>query len=237
MAWKTLLRRAPRSSDPSFDRMATQLSNVAVALQACLTWLGTLSADYDRLYSNVASFATDFYSLYPSEDSVRRLGKATVASTDALLASASTPSEASSVHTIERQIRAYLSEIHGLQGEMKKIGVVRSGMERAGARLERADARGGDDSKRGGLVEVLREKQAVYETMLAALTTRLESTYEKHAMVFQAAWTAYVLRLEDGKDLLEKHMKGHRGLAKKLEVDVVRMQLGSVDEEGDEENY
>jgi hypothetical protein len=72
-SWMRLRRE--KNIDPEFQKIKTQLANVATALEACLRGLETVSADYQRLYKGVASFANDFYSLYPSEDDVRRLGK------------------------------------------------------------------------------------------------------------------------------------------------------------------
>jgi hypothetical protein len=244
MAWKRMLPsgRREKNVDPAFQKIKTQLANVATALDACLRGLDGLAADYDRLYKGVAAFATDFYSLYPSEDDVRRLGKATVASADSLLLDVKSRAldapETASIHTIERQIRGYLLEIHTLQGEMKKVSAAKAEWDSAQARLDRLDARSkaADDNKRAWLCDQVDERQAVYDTMLQALTSRLASTYNKHAQVFQAAWTAYILRMEDGKNMLEKHMRCHRTYAKRLEKDVVRMQLGKLDDFDDVEN-
>lgn len=227
--------RREKNLDPEFQKTKTQLANVATALQSCLRGLESLSDDYDRLYKGVASFANDFYSLYPSEDTVRRLGKATVASTDSLLHDVESrpldDPETASIHTIERQIRGYLLEIQTLQGEMKKVGSARSEWDNAVGRLDRMDARNkADDNKRGYLCDQVEQRRVVYETMLQSLQARLASTYNKHSQVFQAAWTAYILRMEDGKNMLEKHMKCHRAYAKRLEKDVVRMQLGNLDD-------
>lgn len=230
-----LQSRRDKNVDPEFQKTKTQLANVATALQACLRGLEGLSADYDRLYKGVASFASDFYSLYPSEDGVRRLGKATVASADGLLLDVeSRPLDAldtASIHTIERQIRGYLLEIQTLQGEMKKVSSARAEWDSAQGRLDRMDARNkADENKRAWICDQVEERRVVYETMLQALSNRLASTYDKHSQVFQAAWTAYFLRMEDGKNMLEKHMRSHRSYAKRLEKDVVRMQLGKLDD-------
>jgi hypothetical protein len=238
MSWKRMLpsTRREKNLDPEFQKTKTQLANVATALEACLRGLEDLSADYDRLFKGVASFATDFYSLYPSEDNVRRLGKATVASADGLILDVQSrpldAPETASIHTIERQIRGYLLEIQTLQGEMKKVSAARAEWDSAQGRLDRLDARGraSDENKRAWMCDQVEDRRAVYETMLQALSSRLASTYNKHAQVFQAAWTAYILRMEDGKNMLEKHMRPHRAYAKRLEKDVVRMQLGKLDD-------
>lgn len=242
MAWKNLLSsRRDKNLDPEFQKVKTQLENVATALEACLKGLEAISADYDRLYQGVAAFANDFYSLYPSEDDVRRLGKATVASADGMLLDVKSRAldhpDTASIHTIDRQIRGYLAEITTLQGEMKKISAARADWDSAQGRLERFDARNKPDGdKRNWLCDQVEERRAVYDTMLQSVTNRLASTYNKHSQVFQAAWTAYILRLEDGKATLEKHMKPHRAYARRLEKDVVRMQLGKIDDI-DVENY
>eukprot|EP00173_Palmaria_palmata_P003468 Plantae.Rhodophyta-Palmaria_palmata.ctg36295.p1 GENE.Plantae.Rhodophyta-Palmaria_palmata.ctg36295~~Plantae.Rhodophyta-Palmaria_palmata.ctg36295.p1 ORF type:complete len:243 (-),score=37.56 Plantae.Rhodophyta-Palmaria_palmata.ctg36295:11-739(-) len=237
MSWKRMLPsgRREKNLDPEFQKTKTQLANVATALHACLRGLENLSEDYDRLYKGVASFATDFYSLYPSEDNVRRLGKATVTSTDNLLQDVESrpldDPETASIHTIERQIRGYLLEIQTLQGEMKKVSSARSEWDSAQGRLDRLDARNkADDNKRAYMCDQVEERRVVYETMLQSLQVRLASTYNKHSQVFQAAWTAYILRMEDGKNMLDKHMLSHRAYAKRLEKDVVRMQLGNLDD-------
>lgn len=235
-----LSSRREKHIDPEFLKVRTQLANVATALEACLKGLESVSADYNRLFKGVSTFANDFYSLYPSEDGVRRLGKATVVSSEALLSEVSSRSldapETVSIHVIDRQIRAYLQEIRTMQAEFKKIATAKSEADSAQARVERMDARNRpvDEDKRAWLYDQADERRAVYETMLQALTNRLASTYNKHSQVFQAAWTAYMLRLEDGKRMLEKHMRSHRTFAKRLEKDVVRMQLGKLDEFDDE---
>jgi hypothetical protein len=127
-----------------------------------------------------------------------------------------------------------------MQGEFKNISVAKADWEAAQNRLERVEARGrpGDNDKRAYLSDQVDERRNVYDTMLQALTHWLASAYDKHSQVFQAAWTAYVLRLEDGKSMLEKHMRHHRSYAKRLEKSVVRMQLGTIDDfDDDTENY
>jgi hypothetical protein len=234
--------RREKNIDPEFQKVKTQLANVATALEACLHGLETVSADYQRLYKGVSSFANDFYSLYPSEDEVRRLGKSTVASADALILDVKSRAldapETASIYTIDRQIKAYLQEIRTMQGEFKNISIAKAEWDSAQARLERIEARNrpSDNGKREWLADQVDERRNVYDTMLQALTRRLASTYNKHSQVFQAAWTAYILRLEDGKTMLEKHMRSHRTYAKRLEKSVVRMQLGTIDD-FDGENY
>jgi hypothetical protein len=230
-----LVSRRDKHMDPEFLKVKTQLANVATALEACVRGLEELSEDYRRLYKGISSFANDFYSLYPSEDDVRRLGKATVSSADALLDAvdkrALDAPETASIYQIDRQIKAYLQEIRTMQAEFKNIASAKAEWESAQGRLERLDARGrpSDQDRRTYFYDLAENRRLVYETMLEALTRRLASTYNKHAQVFQAAWTAYILRLEDGKGLLEKHMRQHRAYAKRLEKDVVKMQLVKLD--------
>jgi hypothetical protein len=245
MSWMRMMMpltsRNDKNMDPEFLKVKTQLANVATALEACVRGLETLSEDYQRLYKGISTFANDFYSLYPSEDDVRRLGKATVGSADALLdAVESRPldsPETASIYQIDRQIKAYLQEIRTMQAEFKTIASAKAEFESAQARLERIDARGrpSDQDRRAYFYDVAENRRLVYETMLEALTRRLGSTYNKHAQVFQAAWTAYILRLEDGKNMLEQHMRPHRSFARRLEKDVVKMQLVKLD--GFDENH
>lgn len=220
--------RRDRIHDTEFDKVKTQLNNVATALQACVDALSTVTSDYNRLYGGVRKFANDFYSLYPSDDSVRRLGESTVQNADALCEDSKDralddPSVAS-VHAIDRHIRAYLSEIRNLQKEFKKVTSSRIDYEVEVERLERAERRGFDENKVNNIHDTLKIKKNIYDTTLAALTRRLASTYDKHGHVFQAAWTAYILKLDDGAALLDKHMKSHRAYAKKIQKDVLRMQ-------------
>lgn len=226
--------RRDRGHDPEFHKVKTQLSNVATALEACVAGLETLTADYDRLYTGVRKFANDFYSLYPSNDEVRRLGESTVNSADRLLEDVKCRSldgsQNSSIHIIDRQIKAYLQEIRNLQKEFKKVAAARSDYETERDRFERSEGRRGfDDDRRAMMHEQVEMRRQVYETTLRALTNRLSSTYNKHAQVFQAAWTAYILQLDDGRSLLDKHLRSHRSYAKRLEKDVLRMQLGRLE--------
>lgn len=226
--------RRDRGHDPEFHKVKTQLSNVATALEACVAGLETLTADYDRLYTGVRKFANDFYSLYPSNDEVRRLGESTVTSADRLLEDVKSRSldnaQNSSIHIIDRQIKAYLQEIRNLQKEFKKVATARADYESERDRFDRTEGRRGyGDDRRALLREQVDMRRQVYETTLRALTNRLSSTYNKHAQVFQAAWTAYVLRLDEGRSVLDKHLRSHRSYAKRLEKDVLRMQLGRLD--------
>lgn len=226
--------RKERGHDAEFHKVKTQLSNVATALEACVTGLETLTADYDRLYTGVRKFANDFYSLYPSNDEVRRLGESTVNSADRLLEdvkcrSFDAPKNVSSVHIIDRQIKAYLQEIRNLQKEFKKVAQTRAEYESEKDRYERGERRGMDDDRRAYMKEQVDMRRQVYETTLRALTNRLSSTYNKHAQVFQAAWTAYILKLDEGRSLFDKHLRSHRSYAKRLEKDVLRMQLGRLE--------
>lgn len=227
--------RRERAHDPEFYKIKTQLSNVSTALEACVAGLETLTRDYDRLYEGVRKFANDFYSLYPSDDDVRRLGEATVTSADNLIedvGSRALDSSAgnASIHVITRQIKAYLMQIQALQREFKKVAATRSEYESLRDRYDRMESRrGGDENRRAWMYDQVQERRQVYETTLRALTSRLSSTYNKHAQVFQAAWTAYILRLDDGKSLLDKHLRPHKSYAKRLEKDVLRMQLGKLD--------
>lgn len=225
--------RRDRGHDPEFHKVKTQLSNVATALEACVAGLETLNADYDRLYTGVRKFANDFYSLYPSNDEVRRLGESTVSSADRLLEDVkcrTVDTKNTSIHIIDRQIKAYLQEIRNLQKEFKKVAQARQEYESERDRVERAEGRRGmDDERRAWMRDQVEVRRQVYETTLRALTNRLSSTYNKHAQVFQAAWTAYILRLDEGRGLLDKHLRSHRSYAKRLEKDVLRMQLGRLD--------
>lgn len=225
--------RRDRGHDPEFHKVKTQLSNVATALEACVEGLETLTKDYDRLYTGVRKFANDFYSLYPSNDEVRRLGESTVTSADHLLEDvkhrALDAPENASIHIIDRQIKAYLQEIRNLQKEFKKVATARSEYEGERDRYERAERRGADEDRLAMLHDAVEMKRSIYETTLRALTNRLSSTYNKHSQVFQAAWTAYILKLDDGRSLLDKHLRSHRSYAKRLEKDVLRMQLGRLE--------
>ncbi|PXF43357.1 hypothetical protein BWQ96_06920 [Gracilariopsis chorda] len=236
MSWMRKLAplaiRRDRSHDPEFHKVKTQLSNVATALEACVHGLEALQRDYDRLYSGVRKFANDFYSLYPSNDEVRRLGESTVNSADALLQDVQTRMNApenGTIHIIDRQIKAYLQEIRNLQKEFKNVANQRADFEAERDRYDRYERRGMDEDKRAILREQMNAKKTLYEATLRGLTHRLGSTYNKHAQVFQAAWTAYVLRLDEGKSLLDKHLRSHRSYAKRLEKDVLRMQLGTLE--------
>lgn len=227
-------QRRERGHDPEFHKVKVQLANVATALEACVSGLETLTADYDRLYTGVRKFANDFYSLYPSDDEVRKLGESTVNCADRLLEDAKCRTfempRNTSIHIIDRQIKAYLSEIRNLQKEFKKVSVAKSEYEGERDRYERSEGRRGYDEERRGIMrEGVERSRKVYETTFAALTKRLDSTYRKHAQVFQAAWTAYVLRLDEGRSLLDKHLRNHRAYAKRLEKDVLRMQLGRLE--------
>ena len=225
--------RRDRGHDPEFHKVKTQLNNVATALEACVEGLETLTSNYDRLYSGIRKFANDFYSLYPSNDDVRRLGESTVTSADRLLEDvkcrALDAPESASIHIIDRQIKAYLQEIRNLQKEFKKVASARAAYENERDRLERAERRGVDEDRHAVIHDQMEMKRQIYETTLRSLTNRLSSTYNKHAQVFQAAWTAYVLKLDDGRSLLDKHLRSHRSYAKRLEKDVLRMQLGRLD--------
>lgn len=236
-AWVRKLTPAPlrrdRIHDAEFDKVKTQLNNVATALQACVDALKTVSDDYARLYSGVHKFANDFYSLYPTDDDVRRLGEATVGNAEALKEDAQAraldePSVAS-VHAIDRHIRAYLTEIRNLQKEFKKVTSARIDYDVEVERLERAERRGADDGKISSIQDQLRTRKQIYDTTLSALTRRLASTYDKHGHVFQAAWTAYILKLDDGMALLDRHMKTHRAYAKKIHKDVLRVNPNAAD--------
>lgn len=226
--------RRDRGHDPEFHKVKTQLSNVATALEACVAGLEALTADYDRLYHGLRKFANDFYSLYPSEDDVRRLGESTVTSADRLLEdlrsrSVESPQNAS-IHIIDRQIKAYLQEIRNLQKEFKNVAAARAEFETQRDRYERSEGRRGyDDDRRAFMRDQVDMRRQVYETTLTALTNRLGSTYNKHAQVFQAAWTAYILKLDEGRSLLDRHLRSHRSYAKRLEKDVLRMQLGRLE--------
>lgn len=225
--------RKERSHDAEFHKVKTQLSNVATALEACVAGLETLTADYDRLYTGVRKFANDFYSLYPSNDEVRRLGESTVSSADRLLEdvkcrSVDAPKNVS-IHIIDRQIKAYLQEIRNLQKEFKRVTQTRAEYESEKDRYERGERRGMDDDRRAYMKEQVDMRRQVYETTLSELTNRLSSTYNKHAQVFQAAWTAYILKLDEGRSLFDKHLRSHRSYAKRLEKDVLRMQLGRLE--------
>lgn len=220
--------RRDRIHDSEFDKVKTQLNNVATALQACVDALSTVTADYNKLYDGVRKFASDFYSLYPSDDSVRRLGESTVQNADALCEDAADRAlddpAVASVHAIDRHIRAYLTEIRNLQKEFKKVSCARIDYEVEVERLERAERRGLDESRIAAIQDQLKSRKQIYDTTLTSLTRRLAGTYEKHAHVFQAAWTAYVLKLDDGAALLDRHMRSHRAYAKKISKDVLRMQ-------------
>lgn len=225
--------RRDRIHDAEFDKVKTQLTNVATALQACVDALSTVTSDYNRLYEGVHKFANDFYSLYPSDDAVRRLGESTVMNADALRQDAKDRAlddpTVASIHAIDRHIRAYLTEIRNLQKEFKKVSSARIDYEVEMERLERAERRGADENRLETLQDQLKTRKQIYDTTLAALTRRLGSTYDKHAHVFQAAWTAYILKVDDGAALLDRHMRSHRAYAKKIQKDVLRMQPSSND--------
>lgn len=225
--------RRDRIHDSEFDKVKTQLNNVATALQACVDALTTVTNDYNRLYEGVHKFANDFYSLYPSDDPVRRLGESTVMNADALRQDAKDRAldepTVASVHAIDRHIRAYLTEIRNLQKEFRKVSSARIDYEVEVERAERAERRGADDNRLQAIQENVRSRKQIYDTTLSALTRRLASTYDKHAQVFQAAWTAYILKLDDGSALLDRHMRSHRAYAKKIQKDVLRMQPSGSD--------
>lgn len=223
--------RKERTVDPEFYKIKTQLTNVATALEACVQGLDSITKDYDRLYEGVRRFASDFYSLYPTDDEVRKLGESTVNSVERLIEDSSTRAlnspECANIYIIDRQIKAYLQEIRVLQKEFKKVATARTEYENLRERYDRMEGRRGmDDDRRAWTYEQVEERRRVYQTTMRSLTKRLSSTYNKHAQVFQAAWTAYMLRLDNGRGLLDKHLRTHRSYAKRLEKDFVRMQLG-----------
>lgn len=223
-----LTMRRDRVHDAEFDKVKTQLSNVATALQACVEALSTVTSDYRRLYAGINKFANDFYSLYPTDDDVRRLGESTVRDSNALVQDANDRAldepAVASVHAIDRHIHAYLAEIRNLQREFKKVSSARVDYEIEMDRLERAGRRGADDGRMSYIRDQVKARKQIYDSILHALTSRLESTYRKHSHVFQAAWTAYLLKVDDGAMLMERHLRAHRAFAKKMQRDVLKTQ-------------
>lgn len=224
---KRLGARKERAFDPEFQRLKTELTNVATALEAAVRGLESLSGDMTRVFGGVAKFASDFHSLYPSDDGVRRLGEAAVTSTDRLSDAAATDApHAARIADLERGMRAYLAEIDGLRREFRSVAAARAEADAARDRAERLASRRAPDEARCAHARTLAEDRArAYTAVMRALHSRLASTYRKHGSVFQAAYAAYMLRLDSSVRLLDKHMGAHRAHAFKLEKSLGRTGL------------
>lgn len=224
MWMKRLGARKERGGDPEFQRLKTELTNVATALETAVRGLETLSADVTRVFGSVSKFANDFHSLYPSDDAVRRLGAAAVQSTDHLIEDAIP--HADRIADLERGMRAYLAEIDGLRREFRVVAAARAEADTARDRYERLANRRAPDEARCAHARALADDRArAHRAIIRSLQARLASTYRKHAAVFQTAYTAYMLRLDASIRMLDKHMRPHRAHALKLDKTLARIQL------------
>ncbi len=212
--------------DGDFLRLKTELTNVSTALEATVKGLEALSEDTTRLFGSVQRFANDFHSLYPSDDRVRRLGAAAVDSTSRLEVEGSPYTER--VAELERGVRAYLAEIQNLERELAKVAVRRREVEVVGRRAERTETkRGPGDERTVAARKLAEEKKRVYGQLADALKGRLVSTHEKHARVFEMAYTAYMLRLDGNLKVMEQHTRPHRLHALKIEKVTARKRTAS----------
>ena len=183
-------------------------------------------------------FSHNFYTLYPSDDEVRQLGKTTLKSTQNLLEEVENSQgtkvimdeKIENIHAIDRIIKAYLAEIRTLQKEFKNVSHSKHEFMKWKNKLERYE--GGkkvDPDKRQFFAENVMEKERTYQCLLEGLTNRLASTYDKHSQVFQAAYVAYWLRVDYAREIMDRHLRTHREYAKRLEKSVVRMQHKNVE--------
>lgn len=229
-----LLKR-DRDTDPEFCNVKQKLANVATALDDCVAGLYTAENNWRAIYTGMKKFSHNFYTLYPSDDEVRRLGKATLKSTQGLVDEVENDGNIldermESIHVIDRVIKAYLAEIRTLQKEFKNVTSAKNDFSKAKNRLERYEnGKRVDPDRRAVFADNLHDRERTYQCLLEGLTNRLASTYDKHSQVFQAAYVAYWLRVDYARDLMDRHLKSHREYAKKLEKDVVRMQSKNIE--------
>lgn len=192
-----------------FDNLKQGLDNVSKALTAALADIDTAEKSWKTLAKSAAHFSSGLHSLYPKEDDLRALFKTTLDEVEAPLQKEmdSVTEPTSKVKSIERIVRAYLTEIKTLAAEYNKVSNARKDYAMYNAKVDKLGKKTEQSDKQSRNLDKLEDSKAKYDSILGGTVHRMKSTYEKAPTMFRAAYVAYWLYHSQMSSSVTKHFK------------------------------
>jgi len=199
-----------------FDNLRQSLDNVSKALTSALADIDSAEKSWKTLVTSASHFSSALHSLYPTDDDLRALFKTTHEQVSAPLTKQMAEDGApdSQVKSIERMVRAYLTEIKTLSAEYTKVDHARRdyAMFQAKAdKLAKKNSSGGGGDKQTKNIDKnlnnLEESKAKYNSILEGTVHRMKSTYDKATTMFRAAFVAYWLYHNDMTKVVNENFR------------------------------
>lgn len=212
-----------------FDHVRQSLDNVSKALTGALTDIDQAEKSWRTLVSSSEHFSSGLHSLYPQDDDVRNLFKKTIDDVGGPLTKemADATDAKSKVKTIERMVRAYLTEIKTLAAEYSKVETARKDFAIYQTKVDKLGKKEAESSKQSRNLDKLENSRATYNSVLEGTTHRMKTTYEKAPTMFRAAYVAYWLYHSTMSSIVTKHFKPSFDYAKAHADHLFSMSQGS----------
>lgn len=178
-----------------FDTLSNNLENVQKALTAALDDIDTSDKAWKAVVSNTNEFSSRLHTLYPQDDDVRALFKASLDVQDKIAPEIESVKDAKSkVKSIERMVRAYLIEIKTLTEEYSKVEKARRDYSLYQSKANKLSKKAqGDSDRQSKNLDKLEASKATYNSILLGAVHRMTSTFEKSPTMFRATFVAYWL--------------------------------------------
>lgn len=184
-------KNEPKNSE--FELYQSRLDNIQNALSNTLDDIQKAETCWTNVIANMQKISSDLYTLYPQDDEIRTLFKSTVDQVTQPISNdiSKITSPTSQVKSIERMIRAYLTEIKTLSQEYQKVEKARKDYAMYQAKTDKLDKTNTDDDKRSRNLDKKEASKATYDSILEGILHRMKSTYEKSNVMFKAAYVAH----------------------------------------------
>lgn len=192
-----------------FDNLRQSLDNTSKALTAALEDIESAEKSWTSLVTSTTHFSSGMHTLYPQEDDMRTLFKKTLTEVEAPLPTEMTEmvEPKSKVKTIERMVRAYLTEIKLLTSEYPKVEAARKDFAMYQSKVDKLEKKEGVVDKQSRNLDKLETSKVSYDALLEGMLHRMKTTYEKAPTMFRAAYVAFWLYHSQMSALVERHYK------------------------------
>lgn len=192
-----------------FDTLRQSLDNVSNALTAALEDIENAEKSWTSLVISASHFASGMHTLYPRDDDLRTLFKKTLSEVEGPL-----PKEMeeiiepkSKVKTIQRMVRAYLTEIDHLTKEYVKVETARKDFAMYQTKVDKLEKKESPVEKQTRNLDKLESSKASYDSTLEGVIHRMKTTYDKSPTMFRAAYVAFWLYHSQMGSLVDRHYK------------------------------
>lgn len=198
-------KHEPKNAE--FENMRNKMENVNKALASALNDIEGAQKTWHAVVDSSDRFAASLHTLYPNEDQVRALFKSALDEVRGPIAEDmhAIVNPSSQVRSIERNVRAYLTEIKTLTAEYNKVENARKDYAMYQAKTEKLDKSSNGTDKQSRNLDKLESSRATYHSILDGTLHRMKTTYDKAPVMFRATHVAFWLYQSRMNDLLSKH--------------------------------